>query len=65
MIILGITQTNHGSSAAVYDGRKMLATSEERFDRVKNSSWWPRFGGGLSRCIVCSRRGISSKREAA
>lgn len=41
MIILGITQTNHGSSAAVYDGQKMLATSEERFDRVKFSSGFP------------------------
>ena len=41
MKVLGITQTNHGSSAALYDGKTLLACNEERFDRIKFSSGFP------------------------
>jgi len=41
-VYLGIVQTNHGSSAALYDGTKLIATSEERIDRNKFSSGYPR-----------------------
>ena len=41
MNVLGITQSNHGSSAALYDGASLFATNEERFDRIKFSSGFP------------------------
>jgi carbamoyltransferase len=41
--ILGITQTNHGSSAAIYDGRRLVAANEERFDRIKFSPVFPNY----------------------
>ena len=41
MSYLGIVQTNHGSSAAVYDGKRLVAANEERFDRIKFSNRFP------------------------
>jgi len=41
MKYLGITQTHHGSSAAVYDGERLVACNEERVNRVKWSSGFP------------------------
>ncbi len=38
---LGLVQSNHGSSAALYDGQRMLACCEERFDRIKFSAGFP------------------------
>ena len=41
MVFLRVTQTYHGSSAAAYDGDRLWAANEERFDRIKFSSGFP------------------------
>lgn len=41
MLYLGIVQSYHGSAAALYDGERLLAANEERFDRVKFSARFP------------------------